>query len=86
MKGQYEQQCNAAALKALGVPVLKKLRKKFIPKIKEWTESDYRIEINYPYITAKIVHSIFEDHVQNLLMKNKWKKDYHMSFPIGRQK
>ncbi len=26
MKGQYEQQCNAAALKTMGVPVLKKLK------------------------------------------------------------
>ena len=28
MKGQYEQQCNAAALKEMGVPVIKNLKEK----------------------------------------------------------
>ncbi|HEX9600998.1 MAG TPA: glycosyltransferase family protein, partial [Mariniflexile sp.] len=30
MKGQYEQQCNAAALKDMGVPIIKALKKKYI--------------------------------------------------------
>lgn len=85
MKGQYEQQCNAAALKSMGVPVLKKIKKKNVQKIKEWVDSDYRIEINYPDITEKVINYIFEDHIQSLLAKNKWKKDYQLAFPIGRQ-
>jgi len=86
MKNQYEQQCNAAALKSMGVPVLKKLRKKNIDKIKKWVESDFRIEITYPDITEKIINYIFEDHVQKILAKNKWKKDFQLAFPIGRKK
>jgi uncharacterized protein (TIGR00661 family) len=86
MKGQYEQQCNAAALKTMGVPVLKKLKRKNIEKIKEWVNSDFRIEINYPDITEKIINYIFEDHVQEILKKNKWKKDFQLAFPIGKQK
>jgi len=86
MNNQYEQQCNAAALKGMGVPVLKKLSLKNLEKIKDWVESDYRIEINYPDITEKIINYIFEDHVQNILKKNKWKKDYKLAFPIGKQK
>jgi uncharacterized protein (TIGR00661 family) len=86
MNNQYEQQCNAAALKAMGVPVLKKLKLKNLEKIKDWVNSDYRIEINYPDITEKIINYIFEDHVQNILKKNKWKKDYRLAFPIGKQK
>ena len=37
MKGQYEQQCNAAALALMNVPVLKSLKKKHLDKIKSWT-------------------------------------------------
>ncbi len=36
MKGQYEQQCNAAALKEMGVPVLKKLKISKVEKIIDW--------------------------------------------------
>jgi uncharacterized protein (TIGR00661 family) len=86
MSNQYEQQCNAAALKSMGIPVLKKLKTKSIKKIKKWVDSDFRIEINYPDITEKIINYIFEDHVQNILKKNKWKKDYKLAFPIGKQK
>jgi uncharacterized protein (TIGR00661 family) len=86
MKNQYEQQCNAAALKAMGVPVLKKLKLKNLDKIKEWVNSDLSIEISYPDITEKIINYIFEDHIQNILKKSKWKKDYKLAFPIGKQK
>jgi uncharacterized protein (TIGR00661 family) len=86
MNNQYEQQCNAAALKAMGIPVLKKLNLKNLDKIKDWVNSDFRIEITYPDITEKIINYIFEDHVQNILKKNKWKKDYKLAFPIGKQK
>jgi uncharacterized protein (TIGR00661 family) len=85
MKGQYEQQCNAAALKGIGVPVLKKLKKKNLDRIKDWVESDLRIEINYPDITEKVINYIFEDHIQKLLVKNKWKKDFQLAFPVGRK-
>ena len=45
MKAQYEQHCNAAALKGLGVKVIKKLKKKHAPKIEEWTKSDNIIHV-----------------------------------------
>ena len=34
IRAQYEQQCNAAALKEMGVPVIKSLKKKHAGKIK----------------------------------------------------
>ena len=37
MKGQYEQQCNAAALETMGVPVIKSLKKKYLEQITNWT-------------------------------------------------
>lgn len=55
MKAQVEQHYNAAALKQLGVPVLKKVRKKNVDKIVEWIESDNRVSVSYPDITAQAV-------------------------------
>jgi uncharacterized protein (TIGR00661 family) len=48
MKGQYEQQCNAAALEALGVPVLKKLKMKHVPRIRTWLEHDEQVKLHFP--------------------------------------
>lgn len=55
MKAQLEQHYNAAALKQLGVPVIKKLKKKRIEKIGEWIDSDQRVSIHYPDITEEAV-------------------------------
>ncbi len=55
MKRQYEQHYNAAALKQLGVPVMKKLRKKSREKIEEWLDSDKRVKVEYRNITDEAV-------------------------------
>ena len=62
MKGQYEQQCNAAALKEMGVPVLKKLKISKVEKIIDWVTNGEIIEVDYPNITEKIVDEIFKKH------------------------
>jgi predicted glycosyltransferase len=66
MKGQYEQQCNAAALKDIGVPVIKSLKIKHADKIRTWLQSDKRIEVNYPDITANIINTIFSSASKNI--------------------
>ncbi|MEJ7683854.1 MAG: glycosyltransferase family protein [Segetibacter sp.] len=48
MKGQYEQQCNAAALKDMDVPVIKSLKLKHADKIKNWLETGKRVKVDYP--------------------------------------
>jgi uncharacterized protein (TIGR00661 family) len=58
MKGQYEQQCNAAALKDMGVPVVKSLKLKHVDKIKKWIKSTDKVEVNYPDITEEIITKI----------------------------
>ncbi|MDP4285958.1 MAG: glycosyltransferase family protein [Bacteroidota bacterium] len=63
MKGQYEQQCNAAALKKMNVPVLKKLKLSQLEKIKEWVKEGKIINVNYPDITERIVDKIFDKHI-----------------------
>jgi uncharacterized protein (TIGR00661 family) len=55
MKKQYEQHYNAAALKLLGVPVMKKMKKKHLPKIQEWLDGDQRINVDYGDVTIDAV-------------------------------
>ncbi len=55
MKSQLEQHYNAASLKQLGVPVLKKMRKKNVEKILEWIETDQRVTVQYDNVTAEAV-------------------------------
>ncbi|MEI6062936.1 MAG: glycosyltransferase family protein, partial [Bacteroidota bacterium] len=62
MKGQYEQQCNAAALAEMGVPVLKSLKLKHLEKINNWIDSTALIEVDYPDRTSEIVNTILLNH------------------------
>lgn len=60
MKAQYEQHCNAAALKKLGVPILKKVKKKSIKKITKWIEDSKPLDISFPDVTADAVKAVME--------------------------
>ena len=62
MKGQYEQQCNAAALKQMGVPVIRSLKQKHLPKTKEWMASKKLIEVDYSDETEAIVDEVLSNH------------------------
>lgn len=55
MKSQLEQHYNAAALKQLGVPVLKKIKKSTIETITEWIDTDARVSVQYNDVTADAV-------------------------------
>lgn len=55
MKSQYEQRCNAAALKKLGVPVLKRVRKRSLHRIEKWLDSNKCVEVSYPKVATKAV-------------------------------
>jgi uncharacterized protein (TIGR00661 family) len=67
MHGQYEQQCNAAALDDLGVPVIKKLHAMYHSKIAKWLDSDERIVVNYPDLTEQIVSNLVYTHAKPFL-------------------
>lgn len=69
MKNQYEQKCNALALKEMGVPVLKKLSKKRIPKIAKWIQSDKVIEVNYENNTEDILESILLPYYNETILR-----------------
>ncbi|MGC3946938.1 MAG: glycosyltransferase family protein [Chryseolinea sp.] len=55
MKSQLEQHYNAEALKRMGVPVLKKLKKSNLDKIQNWIDTDMRINVQYDDHTADAV-------------------------------
>jgi uncharacterized protein (TIGR00661 family) len=55
MKRQYEQHYNAAALKQMGVPVLKKMKKKNLEKIEAWIESNDHVTVDYNNIAEEAV-------------------------------
>lgn len=56
MKKQYEQHCNAAALKQMGVCVMQKVKKKTLPALKEWIETDRVTEVDYADIAGDAVN------------------------------
>ena len=88
MQGQYEQQCNATALKEMGVPVLKNLKRKQIGKLNHWIETGVRIEVDYPDYTEEIVSKILTEqlpaynyiHVQTESKLDSFKKFINMLF------
>lgn len=55
MKSQYEQHYNAAALKQMGVPVLKKVKKKNMDKIETWLSTGDRATVEYNNIAEEAV-------------------------------
>ena len=62
MKGQYEQQCNAAALKEMGVPVIKSLKLKHIEKIVSWVNMAQHIPVDYSNDTEVIIDEIIKKY------------------------
>lgn len=63
MKNQYEQHFNAEALKEIGVPILKSLKKKHVAKIREWIASDTKVELDFPNETQHIVDHILYEYI-----------------------
>lgn len=55
MKRQYEQHYNAAALKQMGVPVIKKLKKKSLKKIQEWLDTKSTVKVKYTDVAPEAV-------------------------------
>ena len=60
MKHQYEQQCNAQALKEMGVPVLRQLGPESAPEIRKWVRNGTVVNVDYPDITRKILEKVIE--------------------------
>ncbi|WP_028295463.1 glycosyltransferase family protein [Olivibacter sitiensis] len=63
MKNQYEQHLNAAALKQMGVPVIKSLKPKYDEEIDAWLESNHRVSVDYPDNTQEIIDLVLSRHL-----------------------
>ena len=78
MKGQYEQECNAEALKRLGIKVLGSIDDDFEKHIEDWLNSDFiypaEFKNNVPYIIDFILESGDTDYAD---------KELANSFNIG---
>lgn len=63
MKNQYEQHLNAAALESMGVPVIKNLKRRHDPEIREWLNNGTTIAVNYPDITQDVVDRVVDEYM-----------------------
>jgi uncharacterized protein (TIGR00661 family) len=59
MKKQYEQHYNAAALKEMGIPVLKKLKKKHLGKLCDWIDTGKPIDVEYGDVVEAAINRVF---------------------------
>lgn len=66
MSNQYEQQCNAQAMKDIGVTVVKEIDNEFVTKLKSWVQFAFPINVHYPDITGKIVEELVMKHGKQL--------------------
>jgi uncharacterized protein (TIGR00661 family) len=58
MKFQYEQQCNAYALKKLGIPVIWASDKNWLPIIQKWVQEPQDHNFNFPDETAAVIDQV----------------------------
>ncbi|MBG6236669.1 uncharacterized protein (TIGR00661 family) [Pedobacter sp. CAN_A7] len=58
MRYQYEQQCNAYALKQLGFPVIWGSNKNWLPILKSWIENPQEYEFDFPDDTATVIDEV----------------------------
>ena len=61
MKRQYEQYCNAAYLKSMGITVLDHFSDS-APVLRDWIESSDVLHIRYPDMTTQILENILNRH------------------------
>lgn len=55
MKVQYEQQCNAEALRRMGIATLEEMGVDFVERVESWLTNDAPLPVDYPNETEMIV-------------------------------
>lgn len=61
MKGQYEQHCNAAYLKSMGINVLDHFTTS-APQLTDWVQNSTPLQIRFPDITVEILGNVLKRH------------------------
>jgi uncharacterized protein (TIGR00661 family) len=62
MKNQHEQHFNAASLKHMGVPTMKKVSKKNHAKLEEWIETENKVEVKYKETARPAIERVLKLH------------------------
>lgn len=60
IKRQYEQYCNAAAIKELGVPVFHELNDHTLDELRKWVNSENYPSIDFPDQTREVIESLLK--------------------------
>lgn len=60
MFGQYEQACNAEAIRRLGVPVIQVLDGKTISEVQEWVKNGEVVNVDFPDNLDEVVEKIWQ--------------------------
>ncbi|WP_046246835.1 glycosyltransferase family protein [Hymenobacter terrenus] len=63
MKQQYEQQCNAAALAKMGVPVIKNFKDKNLDRVDQWLHRHETVPVDYPDQTAAVIDQLLREQL-----------------------
>ncbi|MGI4886511.1 MAG: glycosyltransferase family protein [Janthinobacterium lividum] len=63
MQQQYAQQCNAAALAQMGVPVIKNLKDKHLAVVDEWLHQGRAVPVEYPDRTAAVLDQLLAEQL-----------------------
>jgi len=58
MKFQYEQQCNAYALKQFGIPVIWGSNRNWLPLIQQWVNEPQQNDFRFPDETAAVIEKV----------------------------
>lgn len=58
MRYQFEQQCNAYALKQLGLPIIWGSNKNWLSMVKEWVENPQTHKFDFPNQTEQIIDEV----------------------------
>ncbi|WP_316770920.1 glycosyltransferase family protein [Pedobacter frigiditerrae] len=64
MRFQYEQQCNAYALKELGLPVIWGSNRNWLPILKDFVANTQSHQFNFPDETAEIVANVVSKYAK----------------------
>lgn len=60
VKGQYEQQCNAAALRRIDCPVAQRLSTELIPELTAWVHQQQPRPVMYPHHTREVIENVLK--------------------------
>ena len=64
MRFQYEQQCNAYALKQFGLPVIWGSNRNWLPVLREFVNNPQEHQFNFPDETAMIVNQVVKKYAK----------------------